>query len=308
MGPRSQAHTPRQDDRAHLPCAAHRPPARPDPCRHRADSVRPWAAGIPEASIPGLRQILADGPSGVLEVSPCPRKMDNGQGEKCSPATGGAATTCCREGARVRGRHPVITHVTLNEVKKSALRMWRWEDGLRENVPLAELLKGGVGGATPKRMSKKSELEKRMNATLCPASSCRSSDPQWTFPAQDVYNRTRKNECLDHGTPTAMTIGPFRAGVGDRQSLFSIGGYEGRGEATARGLLFLRGRKKRLQTQEKLSLARSDGVAIPGIRQAGATAGARLLAEKEGKNSWPQRPRGGVTINRASIQFKGHSL
>jgi glutamate dehydrogenase/leucine dehydrogenase len=104
----------------------------------------------------------------------------------------------------------------------------------------------------------------------------------------------------------AMTIGHSAHGVVTGKPI-SIGGSEGRGEATARGLLYVVEEACKLK---KISL-RGATVAIQGFGNAGATA-ARLFAEKKAKIVALSDTRGGVTNSRGidpmkAIRYKERS-
>src|SRR5207245_48559 len=104
----------------------------------------------------------------------------------------------------------------------------------------------------------------------------------------------------------AMTIGHAAHGVVTGKPV-SIGGSEGRGEATARGLLYV---VEEACKVKKIPL-RGATVAIQGFGNAGATA-ARLFAEKKAKIIALSDTRGGVTNSRGidplkAIRYKERS-
>src|SRR5882672_3970986 len=210
----------------------------------------------------GLRQILRT-PKRVLEVS-LPTKMDNGQ---VKVFTGYRVQHNVSRGPGKGGIrfHP---NVTLDEVK--ALAAWMTWKTATVNVPFGGA-KGGVI-CDPKRMSK-SELERmtrRYASEILPI-----IGPSQDIPAPDVYT-------------DAQTM----AWIMDTYAM-TIGHSEGRGEATARGLLYVVEEACKLK---KISL-RGATVAIQGFGNAGATA-ARLFAEKKAKIVALSDTRGGVTNSR----------
>src|SRR5258708_4797205 len=170
---------------------------------------------------PGLRQILRT-PKRVLEVS-LPTKMDNGQ---VKVFTGYRLQHNVSRGPGKGGIrfHP---NVTLDEVK--ALAAWMTWKTATVNVPFGGA-KGGVI-CDPKRMSK-SELERmtRRYASRIPP----LIGPAQDIPAPDVYTDAQTMAWIMD--TYAMTIGHAAHGVVTGKPV-SIGGSEGRSEATARGLL-----------------------------------------------------------------------
>src|SRR6266849_2114900 len=225
---------------------------------------------------PGLRQILRT-PKRILEVS-LPTKMDNGQ-------------------VKVFTGYRVQHNVTLDEVK--ALAAWMTWKTATVNVPFGGA-KGGVI-CDPKRMSK-SELERmtrRYASEILPI-----IGPSMDIPAPDVYTDAQTMAWIMD--TYAMTIGHSAHGGGTGKPV-SIGGSEGRGEATARGLLNVVEEACKLK---KISL-RGATVAIQGFGNAGATA-ARLFAEKKAKIIALSDTRGGVTNSRGidpvkAIRYKERS-
>jgi len=226
---------------------------------------------------PGLRQILRT-PKRILEVS-LPTKMDNGQ---VKVFTGYRVQHNVSRGPGKGGirYHP---NVTLDEVK--ALAMWMTWKTAAVNVPFGGA-KGGVI-CDPKRMSK-SELERmtrRYASEILPI-----IGPSMDIPAPDVYTDAQTMAWIMD--TYAMTIGHSAHGVVTGKPL-SVGGSEGRGEATARGLLYV---VEEACKMKKISL-RGATVAIQGFGNAGATA-ARLFAEKKARIVALSDTRGGVTNSR----------
>src|ERR1700723_2830962 len=169
----------------------------------------------------GLRQILRT-PKRVLEVS-IPTKMDNGQ---IKVFTGYRVQQNVTRGPAKGGLryHP---GVTADEVK--ALAMWMTWKTATVNIPYG----GGKGGVIcdPKRMTK-SELERmtrRYTSEILPL-----IGPEKDIPAPDMYTDAQTMAWIMD--TYSMTKGYSTLGVVTGKPL-SIGGAEGRNEATAGGCL-----------------------------------------------------------------------
>ena len=167
----------------------------------------------------GLRQILRT-PKRVLEVS-IPTKMDNGQ---LKVFTGYRVQHNVARGPAKGGirYHP---NVTVDEVK--ALAMWMTWKTATVNIPYGGA-KGGVI-CDPKRMSKP-ELERmtrRYASEILPI-----IGPEQDIPAPDVYTDSQTMAWIMD--TYSMTKGHSCSGVVTGKPV-SIGGSEGRVEATARG-------------------------------------------------------------------------
>jgi glutamate dehydrogenase (NAD(P)+) len=222
---------------------------------------------------PGLRQILRS-PKRVMEVS-VPVKMDNGQTKvfvgyrvqhnvSRGPAKGGLRY------------HP---NVTLDEVK--ALAAWMTWKTATVNLPYGGA-KGGIV-CDPKRMSK-GELERmtrRYAAEIQPI-----IGPEVDIPAPDVYTDAQTMAWIMD--TYAMTVGHASPGVVTGKPV-SIGGSEGRADATGRGVMFVIEEACKVK---KISL-RGASVAIQGFGNVGSAV-ARLLAEKKAKIVAISDSRGGV--------------
>jgi glutamate dehydrogenase (NAD(P)+) len=222
---------------------------------------------------PGLRQILRT-PKRVMEVS-LPVRMDNGQTKvfvgyrvqhnvSRGPAKGGLRY------------HP---NVTLDEVK--ALAAWMTWKTATVNLPYGGA-KGGIV-CDPKRMSK-GELERmtrRYAAEIQPI-----IGPEIDIPAPDVYTDSQTMAWIMD--TYAMTVGHAAPGVVTGKPV-SIGGSEGRADATGRGVMFV---VEEACKVKKISL-RSATVAIQGFGNVGSAV-ARLLAEKKAKIVAISDSRGGV--------------
>ena len=231
----------------------------------------------------GLRQILR-APKRVLEVS-IPTKMDNGQIKVFSgyrvqhnvvrgPSKGGIRY------------HP---NVTLDEVK--ALAMWMTWKTATVNIPYGGA-KGGVI-CDPKRMSKP-ELERmtrRYASEILPM-----IGPEQDIPAPDVYTDAQTMAWIMD--TYSMTKGYSALGVVTGKPL-SIGGSEGRKEATARGVLVT---VEEACKVKKMPL-RGASVAIQGFGNVGSLV-ARLFAEKKARVVAISDSRGGVFNSRGIDPLK----
>src|SRR5271154_2127487 len=231
----------------------------------------------------GLRQILRT-PKRVLEVS-IPTKMDNGQlkvfiGYRVQhnvargPAKGGIRY------------HPAVT---IDEVK--ALAAWMTWKTATVNIPYG----GGKGGVIcdPKRMSK-AELERmtrRYASEIFPI-----IGPEQDIPAPDVYTDSQTMAWIMD--TYSMTKGYSSLGVVTGKPI-SIGGSEGRNEATARGCLVV---VEEACKVKKMSL-RGASVAIQGFGNAGSLV-AKIFAEKKARIVAISDSRGGVTNPRGIDPLK----
>jgi glutamate dehydrogenase (NAD(P)+) len=232
---------------------------------------------------PGLRQILRT-PKRVLEVS-VPTKMDNGQ---IKVFTGFRVQHNIARGPAKGGirYHP---GVTLDEVK--ALATWMTWKTATVNIPYG----GGKGGVIcdPKRMSK-SELERmtrRFASEIFPI-----IGPDQDIPAPDVYTDSQTMAWIMD--TYSMTKGRTSLGVVTGKPI-SIGGSEGRNEATARGCLVA---VEEACKTKKMSL-RGSTVAIQGFGNAGSIA-ARLFADKKARVVAISDSRGGVFNSRGIDPLK----
>jgi glutamate dehydrogenase (NAD(P)+) len=172
---------------------------------------------------PGLRQILRT-PKRVMEVS-IPVKLDNGQ---VKVFTGFRVQHNVARGPAKGGLryHP---NVTLDEVK--ALAAWMTWKTATVNLPYGGA-KGGVV-CDPKRMSK-GELERmtrRYATEIQPI-----IGPEVDIPAPDVYTDAQTMAWIMD--TYAMTVGRASPGVVTGKPV-SIGGSEGRSDATGRGCLYV---------------------------------------------------------------------
>ena len=232
---------------------------------------------------PGLRQILRT-PKRVLEVS-IPTKMDNGQ---VKVFTGYRVQHNVARGPAKGGirYHP---NVTLDEVK--ALATWMTWKCAAVNIPFG----GGKGGVIcdPKRMSK-AELERmtrRYASEILPL-----IGPEQDIPAPDVYTDSQTMAWIMD--TYSMTKGYSTLGVVTGKPV-SIGGSEGRREATARGCLVVTEEACKVK---KMSL-RGASVAIQGFGNAGSLV-ARLFTEKKAKVIAISDSRGGVFNSRGIDPLK----
>ena len=231
----------------------------------------------------GLRQILR-APKRVLEVS-VPTKMDNGQ---IKVFTGFRVQHNVARGPAKGGirYHPAVT---LDEVK--ALAMWMTWKTATVNIPYG----GGKGGVIcdPKRMSK-SELERmtrRFASEIFPI-----IGPEQDIPAPDVYTDSQTMAWIMD--TYSMTKGYSSLGVVTGKPI-SIGGSEGRNEATARGCLIAVEEACKLK---KIPL-RGASVAIQGFGNAGSIA-AKLFSEKKARVVAISDSRGGVFNSRGIDPLK----
>jgi glutamate dehydrogenase (NAD(P)+) len=232
---------------------------------------------------PGLRQILRT-PKRIMEVS-IPTKMDNGQ---VKVFTGFRVQHNIARGPAKGGLryHP---NVTLDEVK--ALAMWMCWKTATVNVPYGGA-KGGVI-CDPKRMSK-GELERmtrRFTAEILPI-----IGPEQDIPAPDVYTDSQTMAWIMD--TYSITVGKSMPGVVTGKPV-SLGGSEGRAEATARGCLFA---VEEACKVKKINL-RGATIAIQGFGNAGATA-AKLFAEKKARVVAISDSRGGVFNSRGIDPLK----
>jgi glutamate dehydrogenase/leucine dehydrogenase len=222
---------------------------------------------------PGLRQVLRT-PKRVLEVS-IPTKMDNGQ---LKVYTGYRVQHNIARGPAKGGirYHP---NVSLDEVK--ALAAWMTWKTATVNIPFG----GGKGGVIcdPKRMSK-GELERmtrRYVSEILPI-----IGPERDIPAPDMYTDPQTMAWIMD--TYSMTLGYSALGVVTGKPV-SLGGSEGRTEATARGCMFAIEEACKVK---KMSV-RGSTVAIQGYGNAGSIA-ARLLSEKRAKIVAISDSRGGA--------------
>jgi glutamate dehydrogenase (NAD(P)+) len=232
---------------------------------------------------PGMRQVLRS-PKRVLEVS-IPTKMDNGQ---VRVYTGFRVQHNVARGPAKGGirYHP---NCSLDEVK--ALATWMTWKCATVNIPFG----GGKGGVIcdAKRMSK-AELERmtrRFAFEILPI-----IGPEQDIPAPDMYTDSQTMAWIMD--TYSMTKGYSSLGVVTGKPL-SLGGSEGRQEATARGCLVVVEEACKLK---KMSL-RGASVAIQGFGNAGSVA-ARLFTEKKAKVVAISDSRGGVFNSRGIDPLK----
>jgi glutamate dehydrogenase (NAD(P)+) len=231
----------------------------------------------------GVRQILRT-PKRMLEVS-IPTKMDNGQ---IKVFTGYRVQHNVARGPAKGGirYHP---NVTLDEVK--ALATWMTWKTAAVNIPYG----GGKGGVIcdPKRMSKP-ELERmtrRYTSEILPV-----IGPEQDIPAPDVYTDSQTMAWIMD--TYSMTKGYSTLGVVTGKPV-SIGGSEGRKEATARGVLVVVEEACKIK---KIPL-RGASIAIQGFGNAGSLV-AKLFAEKKARIVAISDSRGGVTNPRGIDPLK----
>lgn len=232
---------------------------------------------------PGLRQVLRT-PRRVLEVS-IPVKLDNGQLKVFSGfrVQHNMARGPAKGGIRY---HP---NITLDEVK--ALASWMTWKTAMVNIPYGGA-KGGVI-CDPKRMSR-GELERmtrRFTYEILPI-----LGPERDIPAPDVATDAQTMAWM-MDTYSAM-VGYSALGSVTGKPI-SIGGSEGRSDATARGLLFA---VEEACKVKKMSI-RGATVAVQGYGSVGAAA-ARLFFEKKAKIVAISDSRGGVHNPRGIDPFK----
>jgi glutamate dehydrogenase (NAD(P)+) len=182
--------------------------------------------------------------------------------------------------------HPAVT---LDEVK--ALATWMTWKTATVNIPYG----GGKGGVIcdPKRMSK-SELERmtrRFASEIFPI-----IGPDQDIPAPDVYTDSQTMAWIMD--TYSMTKGRTSLGVVTGKPI-SIGGSEGRNEATARGCLVA---VEEACKVKKMPL-RGATVAIQGFGNAGSIA-ARLFADKKARVIAISDSRGGVFNSRGIDPMK----
>ncbi|HTU33314.1 MAG TPA: Glu/Leu/Phe/Val dehydrogenase [Candidatus Acidoferrum sp.] len=232
---------------------------------------------------PSLRQVLRS-PRRIMEVS-VPTKMDNGQ---VKVFTGFRVQHNVARGPAKGGirYHP---NVTLDEVK--ALAAWMTWKTATVNIPYGGA-KGGVI-CDPKRMSK-SELERmtrRFASEILPI-----IGPEQDIPAPDVYTDSQTMAWIMD--TYSMTKGYSTLGVVTGKPV-SLGGSEGRNEATARGCLVA---CEEACKMKKINL-RGATVAIQGFGNAGSIA-ARLFTEKKARVIAISDSRGGVFNSRGIDPLK----
>jgi len=172
-----------------------------------------------------------------------------------------------------------------------ALAMWMTWKTATVNIPYGGA-KGGVI-CDPKRMSK-SELERmtrRFAAEILPI-----IGPEQDIPAPDVYTDSQTMAWIMD--TYSMTKGHSSLGVVTGKPI-SIGGSEGRNEATARGCVIV---VEEACKVKKISL-RGASVAIQGFGNAGSIA-AKLFAEKKARVIAISDSRGGVFNSRGIDPLK----
>ena len=230
-----------------------------------------------------MRQILRT-PRRVMEVA-VPTKMDNGQ---VKVFTGFRVQHNTARGPAKGGLryHP---NVTLDEVK--ALATWMTWKTATVNIPYGGA-KGGVI-CDPKRMSK-GELERmtrRFASEILPI-----IGPEQDIPAPDVYTDSQTMAWIMD--TYSMTKGYSTLGVVTGKPV-SLGGSEGRNEATARGCLVACEEACKVK---RINL-RGAAVAIQGFGNAGSIA-AKLFAEKKARVVAISDSRGGVFNSRGIAPLK----
>ncbi len=232
---------------------------------------------------PGLRQVLRR-PKRVMAVS-IPTKMDDGSVQVFEGfrVQHNIARGPAKGGIRY---HP---NVTLDEVK--ALAAWMaWKTAV-VNIPFG----GGKGGVIcdPRKMSK-GELERmtrRYVSEILPI-----IGPDRDIPAPDVY--TDEQTMAWVMDTYSMTVGYSSLGVVTGKPV-SLGGSEGRHEATAMGCLFV---TREACKARKIPL-RGASVAIQGYGNAGSIA-ARLFREAGAKIIAVSDSKGGIVNPRGLDPIK----
>jgi glutamate dehydrogenase (NAD(P)+) len=222
---------------------------------------------------PGLRQILRT-PRRVMEVA-VPVKLDNGQ---VKVFTGFRVQHNIARGPAKGGVrfHP---NLTLDEVR--ALASWMTWKTATVNIPYGGA-KGGII-CDPKRMSR-GELERmtrRYTSEILPI-----LGPGRDVPAPDVYTDAQTMVWI-MDTYATLTGNSSPAMVTGKP--VSLGGSEGRSDATGRGCMFVIEEACKVK---RMSL-RGATVAIQGFGNVGSTA-ARILTEKKAKVIALSDSRGGV--------------
>ncbi len=226
---------------------------------------------------PALRQLLRT-PRRVLEVA-VPVEMDNGQ---TRIFTGYRVHHNVARGPGKGGLryHP---NVSLDEVK--GLAAWMSWKCATVNIPFGGA-KGGVI-CDPKRMSK-GELERMTRRYVCEILPL--IGPEIDIPAPDVYTDSQTmawimdtySALVGHAAPAVVTGKPI-----------SLGGSQGRKEATARGLVAVAEEACKLK---RIPL-RSATIAIQGFGNVGSSA-CRLFTERKAKVVAISDSRGGVYSGR----------
>jgi glutamate dehydrogenase/leucine dehydrogenase len=221
----------------------------------------------------GLRQMLR-APKRVMEVS-IPIKLDNGQVKVFSGfrVQHNTARGPAKGGVRY---HP---NLTLDEVK--ALASWMTWKTATVNIPYGGA-KGGVI-CDAKRMSR-SELERltrRFTYEISPI-----LGPERDIPAPDVATDSQTMAWM-MDTYSALAGEAALGSVTGKPT--SVGGSEGRADATGRGLVFTLEEACKIK---KISL-RGASVAVQGFGNVGSAA-ARILFEKKAKIVALSDSRGGV--------------
>ena len=222
---------------------------------------------------PGLCEVLRT-PKRILEVS-IPTRMDDGS---VKVFTGFRVQHSMTRGPAKGGirYHP---DVSVDEVK--ALAAWMTWKTATVNIPYGGA-KGGVI-CDPKSMSK-GELERmtrRFLSEILPI-----IGPEQDIPAPDVYTDAQTMAWIMD--TYSMTVGYSSPGVVTGKPV-SLGGSQGRMEATARGCLFV---VEEACKAKRLPL-RGATVAIQGFGNAGSIA-ARLFHEKHARVVAVSDSRGGI--------------